>query len=111
MGLLDKTHGKLFSAVLVERKFQSGTEEEIADWYAAEGADRDAFLSTMKSFSVTAKVNRARQFALRGNVEATPTVIIAGKYAASTTRDRGPEGLLATVDWLVARERATPAKP
>mgnify|MGYP006175419811 CR=1 FL=1 len=111
MGLLDKTHDGVFKAFFVERKFQTGSVEEIADHYASQGADRDAFLSTMNSFAVTAKVNRARQFALRTNVQATPTMIINGKYSATTTNDRGPEGLLATIDYLVAVERANAAKP
>jgi thiol:disulfide interchange protein DsbA len=111
MGLLDKTHDGVFKAFFVERKFQTGSLEEIADHYASEGANRDAFLSTMNSFAVTAKVNRARQFALRTNVQATPTMIINGKYSASTTNDRGPEGLLATIEYLVALERANAAKP
>lgn len=111
MGLLEKTHDGVFKAFFVERKFQTGSLEEIADHYASQGADRDAFLSTMNSFAVTAKVNRARQFALRTKVEATPTMIINGKYSATTTNDRGPEGLLATIDYLVALERANAAKP
>lgn len=110
MGLLDKTHDGVFKAFFVDRKFQTGSLEEIADHYASQGADREAFLSTMNSFAVTAKVNRARQFALRTNVQATPTMIINGKYSATTTNDRGPEGLLATIDYLVAMERAN-AKP
>jgi thiol:disulfide interchange protein DsbA len=111
MGLLDKTHDGVFKAFFVDRKFQTGSAEEIADHYASQGADRDAFLSTMNSFAVTAKVNRARQFAQRTNVQATPTMIINGKYSATTTNDRGPEGLLATIDYLVAVERANAAKP
>jgi thiol:disulfide interchange protein DsbA len=106
MGLLDKTHDNAFKAVLIERRFQSGSLEEIADFYASQGADREAFLSTMQSFAVDAKVNRARQFALRTNVNSTPTMIINGKYSAQATGDRGAEGLLQTIDWLVARERA-----
>ena len=106
VGLLDKTHDALFRAVLIERSFQTGSEEEIADWYAKHGADREAFLSTMRSFAVTGKLNRARQFALRTGVDSTPSMIVAGKYRAVANGERGMEGLLSTVDWLVARERA-----
>lgn len=108
-GLLDKTHDSLFKAVLIERAFQTASVEEIADWYAGQGADREAFLSTMQSFAVNAKLNRARQFALRTGVNATPTMIVNGKYSATANPDRGAEGLLQTVDWLVARERAAAA--
>ena len=106
MNLVDKTHDELFKAVLIERKFTNASVEEIADWYGEHGADRDAFLSTMQSFAVTAKLNRARQFALRGGVDATPMIIVNGKYRAMATGDRGMQGLLDTVDWLVAHERA-----
>jgi len=106
LGLLDKTHDGVFKAFFVDRKFQTASLDEIADHYASQGADREAFLSTMNSFAVTAKLNRARQFALRTKVEATPTMIINGKYSAVTTNDRGPEGLLATIEYLVAVERA-----
>lgn len=108
-GLLDKTHDALFKAVLVEQKFTTGSVEEIADWYASQGADRAAFLSTMQSFAVNAKLNRARQFAMRTGVNSTPTMIVAGKYSAVANGERGSEGLLQTVDWLVARERAAAA--
>lgn len=108
MGLLEKTHGKLFNAVFVEQAFKTASVDEIADWYAAQGADREAFLSTMKSFAVSAKLKRAQQFAMRTNVQSTPTLIIAGKYAAQQN-ERGPDGLFRTIEWLVARERAEAA--
>jgi thiol:disulfide interchange protein DsbA len=106
MGLVEKTHDALFRAVLIERSFQTASIEEIADWYAKQGANRDTFLSTMQSFAVTAKLNRARQFALRNGVQSTPTMIVNGKYRAVATGDRGMQGLLDTVDFLVAKERA-----
>lgn len=106
MNLVDSTHDDLFKATLIERSFTTASPEEIADWYGARGADRDAFLSTMQSFAVTAKLNRAKQFALRGGVDATPMIIVNGKYRAKATGDRGMQGLLDTVDWLVAHERA-----
>lgn len=109
LGLLDKTHDAAFRAFFVERRFPTGSEEEVADWYASQGANRDTFLSTMKSFAVDAKLNRARQFALRTGVDSTPNVIIAGKYRAVMTGDRGPQGLIDTIEVLVARERAAAA--
>lgn len=111
MGLVDKTHDELFKAVLIERKFQTGSPEEVADWYASQGANRETFLSTMQSFAVTTKINRARQFSLRGGVDSTPTMIIAGKYRVTATADRGMEGLLDSIDWIVAHERAGKPMP
>lgn len=118
MGVLDKTHDAMFKAIHLDHRIRSGSLEEIADLYASFGIDRATFLSTMNSFAVNAKMNRAKQFALRTGVNATPTIIVAGKYRVMTTQDRGHDGMLATVDWLLARERAAakaasnaPAKP
>ena len=84
--------------MLIERKFATGSPEEIGDYYATQGADRAAFMSTMDSFSVTAKLNKARQFATRAGVQATPTFVVNGKYTAQVTGDRGPEGLFRLVE-------------
>ena len=110
-GLLDKTHDAMFNAVFVERAIGGGSLEEIADWYATQGADAATFQSTMESFAVTTKLNRAKSFAQRTGVNATPTMIVNGKYAASMTRDGGPEGLLRTLDYLIAHERAGTTPP
>jgi thiol:disulfide interchange protein DsbA len=65
----------------------------------------------MKSFGVTAKLNRGKQFALRTGVNSTPTIIVNGKYRVNVTQDRGFDGMLSAVDHLVARERAAMAAP
>ena len=106
MGIADSTHSRVFPAIFVQQKIQKGTAEEFADLYASFGADRARFLDTMSSFGVTAKFNRAKQFALRTGVTGTPTIIVNGKYRVTNTRDRGIRGMLATVDYLIARARA-----
>ena len=106
LGATERTHDAVFRAFHVERKITTGSLEEVADVYAGLGLDRKQVLDTMNSFGVTSKVNRARQFALRTGVNATPTVIVAGKYRVMSSRDRGFEGMLQTIDFLVARERA-----
>ena len=63
-------------------------------------------MAAMQSFGVTAKLNRARQFALRTGVTATPTIIVNGKYRVNITTDRSWKGMLQTVNFLVAKERA-----
>ncbi|MFA6985480.1 MAG: thiol:disulfide interchange protein DsbA/DsbL [Arenimonas sp.] len=110
LGVHKKTHDAAFKGIFVDELIKTGTPEEIADMYAKFGVDRAKFLGTMQSFGVTAKLNRARQFALRTGVSATPTIIINGKYRVTATRDRGFAGMLATVDYLIARERAAAPK-
>lgn len=109
LGATQRTHDALFRAFHVERKIKTGAIEEVADVYAGLGLNRTTFLNTMNSFGVTSKVNRSKQFAQRTGVSATPTIIVNGKYRVSASRDRGFDGLLQTVDFLVARERAAGA--
>ena len=106
LGVRERTHDDIFKAVHIDHTITSGSLEEIADLYAKFGADRAKFLDTENSFGVTAKLNRAKQFALRTGVSATPTIIIDGKYRVMVTPDRGFEGMLKTVDYLIAHERA-----
>ena len=109
MGVLPKTHDAVFKAVFVEQKAGQGTNEDIAKMYGAWGVDSAKFLATMNSFGVTAKLNRAKQFAQRGGVDSTPTLIINGKYKVMVTPQRGFDGMLQTTNWLIARERAAAA--
>ena len=109
LGVQAKTHDAVFKGVFVDKMVTTGTPDEIADMYGKFGVDRAKFLATSQSFGVTAKLNRAKQFALRTGVNATPTIIVNGKYRVNVTNDRGFDGMLSTVSYLVARERATTA--
>jgi thiol:disulfide interchange protein DsbA len=112
LGATERTHTPFFRAFHVDRKITTGSLEEVADVYASLGLDRKQVLDTMNSFGVTSRVNRSKQFAQRTGANSTPTVIVAGKYRLNATREGGWEGLLRTIDYLVARERASaPARP
>lgn len=112
LGATQRTHTPFFRAFHVDRKITTGSLEEVADVYASLGLDRKQVLDTMNSFGVTSRVNRSKQFAQRTGANSTPTVIVAGKYRLNATREGGWEGLLRTIDYLVARERAAaPARP
>ena len=111
MGIQKKTHDNVFKAVFVEQASGKGAPEEIAKMYTKWGVDEAKFLAAMNSFGVTGKLSRARQFAMRTGVESTPTMIINGKYRVVVTPQRGFDGMIATSNWLVAKERAAAPKP
>lgn len=105
MGLLEKTHDALFKAVHIEkRKFASLSD--IAAFYGDYGVDPKVFESTMQSFAVNAKINRARQLAPRWMIQGTPTLVVAGKYRVMASPETGLPGMLKTADYLIERERA-----
>lgn len=111
MGVQERTHDAVFNAIFVGKEVTAGKPEEFVNLYGKLGVDKAKFQAIMGSFGITAKLNRAHQFALRTGVNATPTVIINGKYRVNITQDRGAKGMLDTVSYLVAQERAAQSAP
>lgn len=109
MGERERTHDALFEAIAMKRRLRTGTAEELADLYAESGVDRDALLATMKSFAVNAQIARNQKAVERWAIEATPTLIVNGRYKVTVTQDRGHDGLISAVNHLIARERAARA--
>ena len=105
MGLLERTHDALFRAIHEERRpFRN--LEDIAGFYADYGVSREQFLATMSSFPVEAKLARAREMVPAWGVEATPTMVVAGKYRVPVAHQGGFGRMLRVVDHLVRVERA-----
>lgn len=109
MGVLDLTHDELFKELHVEHR-PVNKIEDIADFYAEHGVDKEQFLATLDSFPVNAKIANARERVMGWGVDATPTMIVAGKYKVLAPREGSFPRLLEIVDALVAKERATAAK-
>lgn len=112
-----KSHDAIFQAVFVDQKLaNTASLEDIAKFYSKYGVSSARMLAIMKSPSISAKLNRSKQFTMRTGASSTPTIIVAGKYKVNATREGGFAGMMRTVDFLVAKERAaiaarTPAKP
>lgn len=106
MGVMERTHEKLFEVLHVEKR-AINTMDDVAAFYAEYGVDKQAFLATLTSFAVNAKIDQARQTVPAWGVEGTPTMVVAGKYRVmSPGGEGGFEKMLEIVDHLVARERA-----
>jgi thiol:disulfide interchange protein DsbA len=103
LGVLPSTHDAIFKAFFIDKSVKRGTVEELADIYAKLGVDRKKMLDTMNGFTVTSKLNRAKQFTQRTGVNATPTLIVNGKYRVTA---KSLEDSLKVADFLVQKERA-----
>jgi thiol:disulfide interchange protein DsbA len=106
MGLLDQTHDAMFRAIHIDRSLPvqpPPSDEQLAQFYAQYGADPQQFTSTMNSFAIGAKLNRAQQFLQRSGVNSTPTLVVAGKYRVTPGSH---EEALRIAEHLIARERA-----
>jgi thiol:disulfide interchange protein DsbA len=112
--ILPRTHESMFNAVFVEQKLTPNASlDEIADFYTKFGVDKKSFLDAMMSKAINDKVSKATQFSIRTGANSTPTIVINGKYKIIATQDRGFEGMIKTVDFIIAKERAAmkAAKP
>ena len=106
MGVMEKTHEKLFEVIHTEKR-QFRNLEDIAAFYAEHGVSKEAFLSGLQSFPVNAKINQAVEQVRAYGVEGTPTMIVNGKYRVmSPGGEDGFEKMLQIVDFLIAKERA-----
>lgn len=108
LGVLPQVHEAMFAAIHLERSLTVNANvgpNDLAPFYARHGVDAKRFTDTFNSFGVDAKVNRARQFATRSQIDGTPSLVVAGKYTV-TVDQQGFEKMLATTEWLVAQERA-----
>ncbi len=110
MGLVDKTHDAMFRAIHIDKTLKGergmDTPEEIAAFYAAYGADPKQFTSSMSSFAIAAKVNRARQFITgsftNGDQPSTPTFIVNGKYRV---KGKSVDDMFRILNQLIVAER------
>jgi thiol:disulfide interchange protein DsbA len=106
LDLVDKTHTAVFNAIHVEHSLPGepaiATDAQIAQFYARYGADAADFARRMESAPVAQKLRAADAFIERSGVDATPTMVVNGKYRVTGS---SPEDTLRIVDALVARER------
>lgn len=139
LGVLDKVHDKIFSAIHVERgpvfsalndslraarmrdeaaakQAHEALEQALAALFEKHaGVSAEAFRNAYGSFAVTAKVQRADTLARRFQITGVPTMIVAGAYKTDGSMARAPDRpgfgrMLEVLDYLVARETAAAAR-
>ena len=109
MGLVDDLHAKFFDAIHKERRPFSNPEQ-IADWAATHGADRDTFLNTFNSFAVNNKIQFANVMGRKYGITGVPAVIVDGKYRTNVSMAGSHEKLISLINFLIkkaAEERQT----
>lgn len=111
LGIEEKSHDDLYRAIHMDQtlKGERGRDslEDIAKFYAKYGVNAETFISTMNSFTIAGKTSKAKQFALRSQIQGTPSLIVNGKYLVKgTSRD----DQLRIADQLIAQERASGSK-
>ena len=111
MGLMQKTHEAMFRAIHIDQSLKGergmDSPEDIATFYANYGADPKQFVSSMQSFAIATKINRARQYMTaayaNGDQMGTPTFLVAGKYRV---KGKSADDMFRIINQLVRMERA-----
>jgi thiol:disulfide interchange protein DsbA len=87
LGLIDKTHQAMFDAIYRDNR-TINTIEDIADFYAENGADKAGFLSTAQSFVIEGNLAQTREREMKYGIDSTPTLVINGKYRVTANAEQ-----------------------
>ena len=104
MGKGEAMNEKVMYAMHKENK-RLMTENEIADWVASQGIDRNAFLATYRSFAVISKARAARQMADAYRIDGVPTIVMQGRYVTSPSIAGTKAKAIAVMDYLEQKIR------
>ncbi|HED13775.1 MAG TPA: thiol:disulfide interchange protein DsbA/DsbL [Gammaproteobacteria bacterium] len=102
LNLVDKLHRPFFDSIHKERK-RIRNAEQLADFAAEHGIDRQAVLDAFNSFSVDSNTRRARVLSENYETNGVPTVIIGGKYRSSAASAGSYVKLIEIIDFLVKK--------
>ena len=108
-GALDRIHDAMFTAIHGAGELPlNASVDELASYLGQHGLDAGKAKAYMQSAAVDAQLERARQFAVHGGVEGTPTLIINGRYRITArTHEEG----LRVASQLIAQLRAAAHRP
>ena len=105
MGLLDKLHAKVFTAIHGEKQNLTKADA-IVDWVAKQGVDKAKFEEQFNSFSVATKATRGTQLQNAYRVEGVPSLGVAGRFYTDSTLTKNMDRALQVVDFLAAQVRS-----
>lgn len=102
---VDKTHQPMFDAVHLQKK-RFRNVEELADFYASLGVDKEKFEKTFNSFAVNTKLGQGDSKVRSYQVDGVPSLVVNGKYRITAATAGGQKEMLDVVNYLVEKERA-----
>jgi thiol:disulfide interchange protein DsbA len=103
LGVVNQTHLELFKAKFDDH-YPVSTLDELADFYASHGVNREEFLRIASSEEVTAQIRRDAALVQQWQVDGTPTIVVNGKYRSANIKTL--DQLSAMTQWLAKRELA-----
>ena len=109
MGVLDKVHHELFSAIhdrhSLDIKGLLRDQKPLFDWVEKQGVNRKQFVDVFNSFGVRSRTNRSIELPGNYHVDSTPTLVVDGKYLTSPSMAGSFERVFPVLDQLIDRAR------
>ena len=109
MGLVDKLHRPLFSAIHEQRVLSDKgllkDQKPLFDWVAKQGVDRQKFVDVYNSFGVRSRTNRSIELPGNYQVTSTPSLVVDGKYLTTPAMVGSYERFFQVLDQVIAMAR------
>jgi thiol:disulfide interchange protein DsbA len=83
LGAAKRLHRPIYDVINFDGA-QLTEEDKLIAWVARNGVDREKFLEVYNSDAVKAQVEAARKATQDYGIKATPTLVVAGKYAITS---------------------------
>ena len=103
LGVVDRTHLQLFVAKFAQN-YPINSMDELADFYAREGVNREQFMRIATSEETTTKMKSDLALIQKWGVDGTPSLVVNGKYRVNNVQT--PDELAAVALWLAKREQS-----
>lgn len=104
LGVVDKIHKDFFDAMHVDKR-PMASEEELAEFFAAHGVDRQTFKNAFQSFAVDMKMRQAEAIGADYGITGVPALVVNGKYAITGQTAKSYANMIEVLQTLVERER------
>lgn len=104
LNVTEKIHFPLFTAIVVEQQKLSN-ENELAEFFAEHGVDKEAFTKAMQSPAVINQAKAAEARVHSYKPAGVPEIIVNGKYRVDRMHAGGLTEMLAVTNYLVNKER------
>ena len=102
---VDETvHNSIFNALHNQGRKLSSLNE-ITQFVATQGVDKDIFVKTWNSFSVKSQMEKAKKLAMAYQISGVPAVVINGKYRFDIGMAGGLQQTVDVADALIEKER------
>ena len=105
LGILEQTHAAMFNAVHVQKR-RILTKAALQKFFSEQGISEADFDNAYNSFDLKNKLRQGNRLAARAKITSVPSMLVNGKYMVDANMAGSQEGMLAVVDYLIAKELA-----